>query len=132
MLALAAVGAAAACGDDPQTDACAADAAVLDVPHVIPTAPAIGAEVGESFTVRGCSRTFESNVNWRLTDPAGAVLARGFSMGGGVDGSAPFEFTVTAAVTEPTLAQLRLFEADVSEGEGNPPPQAVIPLLISP
>ncbi len=132
VLALVAVAAVAGCGDDEEADACAADAAVLEVPHVIPTEPAVGAVVGETFTVRGCSRTFESSIQWRLSEPAGAELARGFAMGGGVDGSAAFEFTVFAPVTEPTLAQLRVFEADVSEGRGSPPPQAVIPLLLSP
>ena len=131
-LAIAAVGVAAACGDDEAANVCAEGAAVPDAPHVIPTEPAAGAVVGETFTVRGCSRTFESNVQWRLSDPTGRVIARGFTMGGGVDGSAPFEIAVTADVAEPTLVELRVFEEDASEGEGGPPPQAVLPLLLMP
>ena len=44
---------------------------------VIVTAPASGSEVLGRFTVSGCSRTFESNVNWRLLDRGGGRARRG-------------------------------------------------------
>src|SRR5680860_1511675 len=104
----------AACGSDGDgtATACSAEAAALEVPHVIPTQPASGAVVDSTFTVSGCSRTFESTVQWTLNGPSGLELARGVAMGGGVDGSAPFEFSVTAEVSGPTLAELRVFEED--------------------
>ena len=53
---------------------------------VFVTAPHGGARVRSGFAVTGCSRTFESNVNWRLLDRVGAEIASGFAIGGGVYG----------------------------------------------
>ena len=50
---------------------------------VFVTAPHGGARVRSGFAVTGCSRTFESNVNWRLLDRVGAEIASGFAIGGG-------------------------------------------------
>ncbi len=78
------------------------------------TSPAGGEEVVNGFTVRGCSRTFESNVQWRLLDRAGEVLASGSAMGGGVDGPAPFTFAVAYEAAERQLAHLEVYEEGVS------------------
>ena len=48
---------------------------------VFVTAPHGGARVRSGFAVTGCSRTFESNVNWRLLDRVGAEIASGFAIG---------------------------------------------------
>jgi hypothetical protein len=103
-------------------------AAALVIVHV----PASGEEVASGFEVTGCSRTFESNVVWRLLDRAGEVLAVGHATGGGVDGPAMFAFTVEYESAERQLAHLEVFEEDVSGGEGHPPPRAVVPLIIAP
>lgn len=99
---------------------------------VFVTAPASGARVFSGFTVEGCSRTFESTVNWQLFDREGNELASGFTMGGGVDGPGRFSFTVTydGALTTEEVGRLEVFEADVSGGEGFPPPKAVVPLVL--
>ena len=97
---------------------------------VIVTAPASGSEVLGRFTVSGCSRTFESNVNWRLLDRAGAEIASGHASGGGVDGPGRFSFTVEYDVPERQAGRLEVFEADVSEGEGYPPPMEAITLIL--
>ena len=102
-----------------------------DAALVIVNSPAGGEEVANGFTVRGCSRTFESNVQWRLLDREGEELASGFAMGGGVDGPAPFVFDVEYEVAERQIAHLEVFEEDASEGEGFPPPRAVVPLVIA-
>ena len=101
-----------------------------DASLVIVTAPAPGEEVASGFAVEGCSRTFESNVRWRLLDRAGEVLASGFTTGGGIDGPAPFAFTVGYASAERQIGSLEVFEEDASEGEGFPPPRAVVPLVL--
>ena len=93
--------------------------------------PVGGAEVSSEFQVSGCSRTFESNVQWRLLDRTGEVLTSGHTSGGGIYGPAPFTFTVEYESAEPQIAHLEVFEEDVSEGEGYPPPRAVVPLVIS-
>ena len=112
-------------------DAFACDDSLPDAALVIVSSPAGGEEVANGFTVRGCSRTFESNVQWRLLGRTGEVLASGFAMGGGVDGPAPFVFTVEYEAADRQLAHLEVFEEDVAGGEGFPPPRAVVPLVIA-
>ena len=117
-----------------QVDADAAptcDDSLPDAAFVIVHEPASGEEVASGVEVTGCSRTFESNVVWRLLDRAGEVLAMGHATGGGVDGPAPFSFTVEYESAERQLAHLEVFEEDVSGGEGHPPPRAVVPLIIA-
>jgi len=112
-------------------DAFMCDDSLPDAALVIVSSPAGGEEVANGFTVRGCSRTFESNVQWRLLGRTGEELASGFAMGGGVDGPAPFVFEVEYEAAERQLAHLEVFEEDVSGGEGFPPPRAVVPLVIA-
>ena len=98
---------------------------------MIVSSPFGGADLASGFEVSGCSRTFESNVQWRLSDRTGAVLASGHTSGGGIDGAAPFTFTVEYESAERQIATLEVFEEDVSDGEGYPPPRAIVPLVIS-
>lgn len=106
------------------------DDTLPDVPLVIVRSPSGGDEVESGFTASGCSRTFEANVQWRLLGRSGEVLSSGHTSGGGIDGSAPFQFSVEFAVAERQVALLEVFEEDVSEGEGFPPPRAVVPVII--
>ncbi len=109
----------------------ACDDSLPDATLVIVSSPPGGEAVSNGFTVRGCSRTFESNVQWRLLGRTGEELASGFAMGGGVDGPAPFVFAVEYEAAERQLAHLEVFEEDASGGEGFPPPRAVVPLVIA-
>ena len=59
------------------------------------------------------------------------MLASGHTSGGGIDGAAPFRFSVEYKSAERQIAHLEVFEEDVSEGEGYPPPRAVVPVVIS-
>jgi Immunoglobulin-like domain of bacterial spore germination len=98
---------------------------------VFVTSPSAGAQLFSGFTVTGCSRTFESTVNWRLLARDGSELASGFTMGGGVDGADRFSFTVT--YTNPAgveVGSLEVFEVDASDGEGAPPPRVAIPIVL--
>ena len=52
-------------------DAFACDDSLPDAALIVVTSPAGGMEVASGFAVAGCSRTFESNVQWRLLDRAG-------------------------------------------------------------
>lgn len=83
-------------------------------------------------SVEGCSRTFESNVPWHLEDREGNVIAESFTMGGGVDGPAPFEFTVEYEVAEPQVGHLFVGGEDPSGGEGFPPVLNQIPVVLLP
>ncbi len=118
-------------GEGAGADAFACGDSLPDAALVIVSSPTGGEEVANGFTVRGCSRTFESNVQWRLLGRTGEELASGFAMGGGVDGPAPFVFAVEYEAAERQLAHLEVFEEDVSGGQGFPPPRAVVPLVIA-
>ena len=94
--------------------------------------PSAGDRVESGFEVKACSRTFESNVNWRLVARNGTELARGSTQEGGVDGPGPFAFTVAYTADEPQIGHLELFEEDASDGEGFPPERIVLPLILKP
>lgn len=98
---------------------------------VFVTSPVSGNQVFSGFTVEGCSRTFESTVNWTLLARDGTELASGFTSGGGVDGAGRFSFTVSyAGVTGTEVGSLEVFEVDASGGEGPPSPRVVLPLVL--
>jgi hypothetical protein len=109
-----------------------ADGALTDASFVIVGSPDAGDRVVSGFSVSGCSRTFESNVVWRLIARDGSTLASGNTTGGGVDGFEPFSATVGYSVTERQIGHLEVFEEDVSDGEGHPPGRNVIPLVLNP
>ncbi len=91
-----------------------------------------GQVLGSGDAVEGCSRTFESNVPWRLDDREGNVIAEASTMGGGVDGAAPFEFTVEYEVDEAQVGHLFVGGDDPSDGEGFPPVLNQIPVVLVP
>ncbi len=58
------------------------------------------------------------------------MLSSGHTSGGGIDGPGVFHFSVEFAVAQRQVALLEVFEDDVSEGEGYPPPRVVVPVII--
>lgn len=109
-----------------------ADGALTEAAFVIVTEPRSGERVTPVFTVAGCSRTFESSVNWQLAGRDGSILANGTTSGGGVDGHEVFEFSVDYNVAEMQIGHLSVYEEDASDGEGFPPSQNVIPVVLIP
>lgn len=110
------------------------DGALTDKTFVIVSTPTSGMRVRSGFDVKGCSNTFESSVTWRLLDRPGNELASGHTTGGGMDGFAPFSFTVAFTVASPQIGHLEVTEynpADDSEG-GFPAMRNVIPLVLLP
>jgi Immunoglobulin-like domain of bacterial spore germination len=122
----------ALCGAGP--DVCSnADGALTNESFIFVTSPRSGERVSSGFTARGCSRTFESNVPWRLVDETGTELASGSTLGGGVDGPGPFSFTVAFTVASRQIGHLEVNEDDPSGGEGpRKPTRNVIPLVLRP
>lgn len=108
------------------------DGALDEASFVIATEPEAGDRVESGFGVKGCSRTFESNVQWKLIGRDGSVLASGNTQGGGVDGPGAFSFTVPYDVDARQIGHLEVFEEDVSDGEGFPPGHTVLPLVLKP
>lgn len=114
-------------------DACATLAPeAVDAAFVFVTNLTSGDTLESGATVEGCSRTFESNVPWRLVDREGNVLAESTTMGGGVDGPAPFEFTVEYELSEAQVGHLFVGGDDPSDGEGFPPSTNQIPVVLVP
>lgn len=66
--------------------------------------------------VVGFSQTFEGNVNLRLTDDGGNVLAERSTIGGSVDGFAFFHSYLRFTVTEPITGLLEIFETSAEDG----------------
>ena len=115
------------------SDACTDAAADLaDHGGIIVTSPASGHRVHSGFTVTGCSRTFESNVPWRLVARDGTELESGFTTGGGVDGWETFSFSVDYSIDEQQVGHLEVSEEDASDGEGFPPVRNIVPLVLQP
>jgi hypothetical protein len=121
-----------ACGTVSKSPCDNSDGALDDAAFVFVTSPVVGQRVGPGFPVSGCSRTFESNVPWRLLARNGDVLASGNTSGGGVDGSGAFSFTVPFTIDERQIGHLEVYDEDVSDGEGFPPGRNVIPLVLLP
>ena len=121
-------------GCRPGPDVCGnADGALDNAAFVFVTAPRSGERVRSGFAVRGCSRTFESNVPWRLVDAAGNQLAAGHTTGGGVDGPGPFQTTIAFTVPQRQIGHLEIGDEDVSDGEATiRPVRNVIPLVLQP
>jgi len=116
-----------------ETDACDnGDGAFDEAAFVIATTPQAGARVENGFAVKGCARSFEGDVQWKLIARDGAVLASGNTQGGGVDGPGAFSFTVPYSVNARQIGHLEVFEEDVSGGEGFPPGRTVVPLVLRP
>ena len=107
-----------------------ADGALTNKGFVIVQSPKSGERVKSGFTVKGCSRSFESNVPWQLTDAKGKIIAGGNTLGGGVDGFGNFSFTVPYTVDETQFGVLSVMEDDPSDGEGFPPKDNEIPLIL--
>ena len=121
----------AACEHSSATSPCdPIDPVLAESSFVLVTDPAPGARVSSPMRVRGCSRTFESNVVWELHARDGRILASGHTTGGGVSGAGTFTFSVVFTMDKPQPGHLNVFEIDASDGEGFPPGRAVIPLIL--
>lgn len=66
--------------------------------------------------VIGFSQTFEGNVNIRLIDAKGTVLAQRNTTGGSVDGFAFFHTAIRFTTTAPVAATLDVFESSAKDG----------------
>jgi len=97
--------------------------------------PYSGQIIQSPFVLKGCSRTFESNVVYQLVTHDRQMLIMQFTMGGGVDGSEEYEAVLEFEITEPTLAYLRVYEAnpaDLSELKFIVPMNRITLLLMPP
>ncbi|GMU39638.1 MAG: hypothetical protein AMXMBFR23_05040 [Chloroflexota bacterium] len=111
----------------------ALDPVLAEASFVLVTSAVAGQPLAAGDTIEGCSRTFESQVDWMLEDREGNVVASGFTMGGGVDGAGAFTFVLDAyTVAEPQVGHLVVAAPDPSGGEGFPPSTHRIPVVLLP
>ena len=122
-----------ACVDSESSDPCdPIDPVLADSSFVAVVMPTTGLRTSSPLDVRGCSRTFESNVVWELRARDGRALASGHTTGGGVSAAAAFSFSAPFAVLAPEVGHLVVFEVDASDGEGFSPGRSVVPLVLLP
>ena len=120
-----------ACGGEQDADVCAnSDGALSDAGFIFVRDPRSGERVSSGFQARGCSSTFEANVNWRLRGRDGRVLASGVTQGGSLRPSS-FEFRAEYSVAARQIGLLEVFEPRVTR-EGFPPSRDVVPLVLQP
>lgn len=124
---------AVACTHSAPSDPCdPMDPVLADSSFVAVVMPTAGLRTSTPLNVRGCSRTFESNVVWELRARDGRVLASGHTTGGGVSAAAVFAFSIPFAVSAPEVGHLMVFELDASDGEGFPAGRTTVPLVLLP
>jgi len=88
--------------------------------------------VGPDIEVAGQSVTFEGNVQWRVTE--GHDELTGFFTN---SGTTVTQFQISIGGIEATAMKLArlfvtVFEEDVSDGEGFPPPTVTVPVIYGP
>ena len=77
--------ASTACSNSAPPDPCdPIDPVLADSSFVVVVKPTAGLRASSPFRVRGCSRSFESNVVWELRSRDGRILASGHTSGGGL------------------------------------------------
>jgi hypothetical protein len=122
-----------ACHNAAMHDPCTpVDPVLANSSFVVVIEPTAGLRTSSPLQVRGCSRTFESNVVWELRSRDGALLAAGHTSGGGVEGAALFSFSAPFTVSTPELAHLEVYEPDESDGEGFPGGRSIVPVVLLP
>jgi hypothetical protein len=119
-------------GDDASDSLCDGLHQVLgSSAFVTVTEPRPGDHVAVPLIVAGCSRTNEANVIWRLRGRDGRLLSSGYTSGGGPDGPDEFHIEVMYTLSAPEVGILEVEQPDDSDGEGYPPIQVVMPLVLS-
>jgi hypothetical protein len=125
--------AAFGCIDSESSNPCdPIDPVLADSSFIAVVMPTAGLRTSSPLDVRGCSRTFESNVVWELRARDGRTLASGHTTGGGVSAAAAFSFSAPFVVSTPEIGHLVVFEVDASDGEGFPPGRSIVPLVLLP
>lgn len=106
--------------------------------------PYSGQMVRDTFTVQGCSSTFETTVNWQLIGSAsspnrmpddvrfGEVVASGNTSGGGGGEMKLFSFNIPTDQIKDGKYYLRVYERDESDGESRlKMSETYIPIVIN-
>jgi hypothetical protein len=80
-------------------------------------APLTNATLTSPVTISGDASVFEANVQWRISDTSGRVLAEGFTTASlGAPGRGDFSVTATYTVTRETIAFVEVFSRSAKDG----------------
>jgi len=86
-------------------------------PVIWVTAPVASQKITSPLTIKGNARVFEAQVNYRLRDKNGAVMAEGSAMASeGAPGRGDFAGQLTFASTSSGPGQLEVFEVSMKDG----------------
>jgi hypothetical protein len=79
--------------------------------------PAVNALLSSPVTISGDASVFEANVQWRITDTGGRVLADGFTTASqGAPGRGDFSVTATYTVARETVAFIEVYSRSPKDG----------------
>lgn len=79
--------------------------------------PAVNAKVTSPVTISGDASVFEANVQWRITDTGGRVIAAGFTTASqGAPGRGAYSIDATYTVTTDTLAFIEVYSRSPKDG----------------
>ena len=79
--------------------------------------PLTNATLTSPVTISGEASVFEGNVQWRISDRSGRVLAEGFTTASiGAPGRGTFSVSATYAVTTETIAFVEVFSRSPKDG----------------
>lgn len=80
-------------------------------------APLTNATLTSPVTISGDASVFEANVQWRISDTSGRVLAEGFTTASlGAPGRGDFSVTATYTVTRATVGFVEVFSRSAKDG----------------
>jgi hypothetical protein len=91
---------------------------LVSAPNIIVSQPGAEETLVDSFTLVGRARTFESHVNYRLTDASGQVLANNVFIYEAEDMGIFGDFSLNVDFAEPTAATgtLEVFQGSAKDG----------------
>ena len=79
--------------------------------------PLTNATLTSPVTITGDASVFEANVQWRISDTSGRVLAEGFTTASlGAPGRGDFSVTATYTVPRATIAFVEVFSRSPKDG----------------
>ncbi len=100
-------------------------------PAILVESPTVGESVRSPLHVRGVANTFESTVNYTLTDPDGLIIDEGFTTAAG-DAGTLSPFTYDVVFTAPRAGMGSLIVYQVSPADGSHTDVREVPIRMQP
>ncbi len=79
--------------------------------------PTVNAKVTSPVTISGDASVFEANMQWRISDTSGRVIAEGFTTASqGAPGRGTYSVNATYSVATETLAFIEVYSRSAKDG----------------